>query len=138
MNYNVGLCNSEIFNAQNRLQMTRYTVCIYAMLLPTSGAKTVTVTHPYPEATSRLPKLTLRTFSGDPLSWQTFWDSFSAAVDSNPSLGAIQKFNYLQAQLHGDAARTIAGLLLTEASYSQRFGQPEKIQHAHVQALMPN
>ena len=26
-------------------------------------------------ATSRLPKLTLPTFSGDPLKWQAFWDS---------------------------------------------------------------
>ena len=31
----------------------------------------------------RLPKLNLPTFSGEPLSWQTFWDFFSVAVDSN-------------------------------------------------------
>ena len=110
------------------------TPVVLPTLLPTSGTETVTVTHPYPQATSRLPKLILPTFSGDPLSWQTFWDSFSAAVDSSPSLGAIQKFNYLRAQLQGDAARTIAGLPLTEANYSQsilllkeRFGQPDKI-----------
>ena len=27
-----------------------------------------------------LPKLTLKTFSGDPLEWLTFWDSFKSAV----------------------------------------------------------
>ena len=32
--------------------------------------------------TTRLPTLTLPTFSGNPLMWQTFWDSFSAAVHS--------------------------------------------------------
>ena len=31
---------------------------------------------------SCLPKLTLPVFSGDPLNWQTFWDSFNAAVHS--------------------------------------------------------
>ena len=40
-------------------------------------------------ATSRLPKLSLPTFSGDPLTWQAFWDSFFAAIHSNPSLSRI-------------------------------------------------
>ena len=48
-------------------------------------------------ATSRLPKLTLPTFSGDPLTWQTFRDSFHAAIHANTSLSGIQKFNYLNA-----------------------------------------
>lgn len=113
-------------------------------ILPlTSGSRTTGIVNSYPQAASRLPKLTLPIFTGDPLAWQTFWDSFSAAVDSSPTLGAIQKFNYLRAQLQGDAARTIAGLPLTEANYSQsisllreRFGQPNKIQNAHMQALL--
>ena len=98
-------------------------------------------------ATSRLPKLTLPTFSGDPLTWQTFWDSFNAAIHANPSLSGVQKFNYLKAQLQGDAARTIAGFPLTEMNYQhsialleERFGQPHKLVSAHMQALleMPN
>ena len=99
--------------------------------------------NPYPQASSRLPKLTLPIFTGDPLSRQTFWDSFSAAVDTSPTLGTIQKFSNLRAQLQGDAARTIAGLPLTEANYShsvsllkERFGRPNKIQNAHMQALL--
>ena len=93
--------------------------------------------------TSRLPKLELPTFSGDPLSWQSFWDSFDAAVNSNPTLSPIHKFNYLKAQLQGDAARAIAGLPLTEMNYTQsvtllkqRFGQPEKLINAHTHALI--
>ena len=50
---------------------------------------------------SRLPKLHLPTFDGNPLQWQTFWASFSAAVDSNPCLTGVQKFNYLRTQLKG-------------------------------------
>ena len=92
-------------------------------------------------AISRLPKLTLPTFSGDPLTWQTFWDSFNAAIHANPSLSGVQKFNYLKAQLQGDAARTIAGLPLTEVNYQhsialleERFGQPHKLVTAHTYA----
>ena len=45
-------------------------------------------------ATSRLSKLTLFTFVGDPLTWQTFRDSFNAAIHTNPTLSETQKFNY--------------------------------------------
>lgn len=66
---------------------------------------------------SRLPKLQLLTFSGDPLQWLTFWDSFDVAVNSNPSLEGVQKFNYLRAELTGEAARVIAGFPLTNTNY---------------------
>jgi len=66
-----------------------------------------------PQLTTRLPKLTLPTFSGNPLMWQTFWDSFSAAVHSNNSLTGVQKFNYLRAQVTDEAAKTIAVFPLT-------------------------
>ena len=46
-------------------------------------------------------------------------------------LDGVQKFNYLRAQLQGDAASVIAGLPLTTVNYSnamallaERFGQP--------------
>ena len=94
-------------------------------------------------ATSRLPKLTLPTFYGDPLTWQTFWDSFYVTIHANPNLSGVQKFNYLKAQLQADAARTIAGLLLTDANYHhavailvERYGQHHKIVNAHMQALL--
>jgi len=94
-------------------------------------------------ATSRLPKLTLITFSGDPLTWQTFLDSFYVAIHGNPNLSGIQKFNYLKPQLQGDAARTIAGLPLTDPNYQhaitplqERYGQHHKIVNAHMQALL--
>ena len=87
---------------------------------------------------SRLPKLNLPSFAGDPLTWQGFWDSFEAAVNSNTALDGVQKFNYLKAQLHGDASRAIAGLPLTSANYNhavsllrERFGQSHKIVNTH-------
>ena len=94
-------------------------------------------------ATSRLPKLTLPTFYGDPLTWQTFWDSFYVTIHANPNLSGVQKFNYLKAQLQADAARTIAGLPLTDANYHhavailvERYGRHHKIVNAHMQALL--
>jgi len=68
-------------------------------------------------STTHLPKLSLSTFSGELLAWQTFWDSFYVAIHTNPNLMGIQKFSYLKAQLVGDAARTIAGLPLTDTNY---------------------
>ena len=32
----------------------------------------------------RLPKLHLRHFNGDLTKWTSFWESFEAAIDSNP------------------------------------------------------
>ena len=94
------------------------------------------------EHVSRLPKLHLPTFSGDPLTWQSFWDSFEAAVHSNSVLDDVQKFNYLRAQLHDEASHAISGFTLTSANYQQavsllqeRFGQTHKIVHAHMRAL---
>ena len=64
-----------------------------------------------------LPKLSLQTFSGDPLEWQTLWDSFDTAVNSHIGLSGVQKFDYLQTQLHGNAARVVAGFPLTDQNY---------------------
>ena len=90
---------------------------------------TIATSHMF-QNVSRLPKLSLPTFSGDPLLWQMFWDSFNAAVHLNPTLGGVQKFNYLRAQLHCDAARVIAEFPLTDHNYEHsvtllrdRFGQ---------------
>ena len=91
----------------------------------------------------KLPKLNLPVFSGNPLDWQSFWDSFEAAVHRNPSLNGIQKFNYLKAQLKNEALHSIMGFQLTNSNYEQavtllkdRFGQTHKVINAHMQALL--
>ncbi len=92
---------------------------------------------------SRLPKLSLPTFSGDPITWKSFWDSFKTTIHLNHTLHDVQKFNYLKAQLRGDAARVIEGLPMTSANYkhsidllTERFGQQQKIVNAHMQCLL--
>ena len=94
-------------------------------------------------STVRLPRLDLPTFSGNALEWQPFWDGFNAAVNSNPSISDVQKLNYLRSQLRGEASLVIAGFSLTSANYSHsvvllkdRYGQPQKLITAHMQALL--
>ena len=92
---------------------------------------------------TRLPKLTIPTFSGNVLEWQSFWDCFETAVHNNPGLSNVQKLNYLRTQLQEGALRVIAGLPLTNASYThsltllcERYGQPHKLISAHMKALI--
>ena len=110
--------------------------------LHTHAHDTAATSHTF-QNVSRLPKLSLPTFGGDPLQWRTFWDLFDAAVNSNLSLSGVQKFNYLRAQLHGDGARVIAGFPLTDDNYAHsvtllkdRFGQSYKLVNAHMEALL--
>ena len=112
-----------------------------AYVTRTTERTTVTSSSSYP--TSHLPKLSIPTFTGDPLTWQSFWDCFDSAVNSNPILYDVQKLSYLRAQLQGDASRVIAGFPLTNTSYGQsvallkdRFGQSFKIINAYLQALL--
>ena len=93
-------------------------------------------------STVRLPKLELPKFSGHLTEWQPFWDKFTALVDDS-ELPAISKFSYLQSLLTGEAKAVIQGLALTASNYSvackllaERFGRPERIIFAHIQALL--
>ena len=95
------------------------------------------------DTATRLPKLDLPQFSGNPLYWQPFWDCFEAAVDTNRSLTGVQKLSYLRAQLRGEASQVIAGFQLTNANYAdstrllkERFGEPYTQIDAHMQALI--
>ena len=114
-------------------------------LTPTSSASAATPPRRTDahEHFTRLPKLDLPQFTGNPLHWQSFWDCFEAAVHTNTSLSEVQKLSYLRAQLHGDAARVIAGLQLSNDNYThsvtllkERFGQTYKQVDAHLQALI--
>ena len=92
---------------------------------------------------SRLPKLSLPVFSGDSLEWLSFWDSFDVGVHRKPGLPDVDKFNYLRAQVSGEAERAIGGYPITGENYAraiatlkERFGQTHKITNAHMSALL--
>ncbi|XP_072377951.1 uncharacterized protein [Diabrotica undecimpunctata] len=56
-----------------------------------------------------LPKIKLPTFNGEYEQWLEFKTNFINTIDSNSSLSAGQKFNFLKAALEGYAKRTIEG-----------------------------
>ena len=92
---------------------------------------------------AKLPKLTLQKFSGDPLCFRSFWDSFESAIDKNSSLDEISKFNYLRGLLEGKASLALQGLVLTSENYvaakgllNERFGDDQIIIAAHMDALL--
>ncbi|KAJ8018051.1 hypothetical protein HOLleu_44175 [Holothuria leucospilota] len=96
----------------------------------------------HPKSATRLPKLQLPKFAGNVVEWQAFWDQFEAVVH-NSDIPPVNKFAYLQALLEGDAKRCIQGLSPTAKHYSvacdllkERYGKPEKIIFAHIQALL--
>ena len=69
--------------------------------------------------------------------------SFDSAINSNQSLTLIERFSYLRASLRGSAAATINGLSLSSANYEaagallkERYGDPQQIINAHMDALV--
>ena len=94
-------------------------------------------------ATTKLPKLVLKKFNGQPTAWQEFYDAFDSSVYKNSSLSDVDRFNYLRNLVEGPAYSTIAGLQLTGANYKaalnllkERFGQKRIIINCHMENLM--
>ena len=91
----------------------------------------------------RLPKISLPRFSGDPLKWTTFWDSYQSAIHLNPDISKVDKFNYLRSLLDHTALDSIDGLTLSSANYQQaidilskRFGNKQLIISKHMDTLL--
>lgn len=105
---------------------------------PPTPARDVT-----PEPRVRLPKLSIKPFSGDITQWTTFWDSFKSAIHENPALSDVDKFNYLRSLLERTARESIAGLALTAPNYKEavsvlekRFGNTQQIISRHMDLLL--
>ena len=52
---------------------------------------------------AKLPKIFLKIFRGDPISFTPFWDSFRSAVNDNPGLSDVDRFNYNPSNLFARA-----------------------------------
>ena len=92
---------------------------------------------------ARLPKLTLKTFSGDILKFNEFWQSYELSIHYNNTLDAVTKFNYLRNLLEGDAASSISGLSLTGVNYNEainilhsRYGNKQVLISSHIDKLL--
>ena len=94
-------------------------------------------------APTKLPKLELKKFYGNPVEWAPFWDSFNSAVHQNSSISDVNKFNYLKSLIQGQAANTISGFSLTGENYKEavrllkeRYGNKQVLISAHMEALL--
>lgn len=110
---------------------------------PTSATATPLVGTAMPTSrpnAARLPKPQLRHYNGELTKWTSFWQSFEAAVDRNPDLSEVEKFNSLPSLLEGVAREAIAGLSLNEANYKEavkkRLGGTQQIVSNHMEALL--
>ena len=90
----------------------------------------------------KLPKIELKSFDGDILNWQTFWDQFESSVHSNVSLSDVDKFSYLRSLLEGPAEDCISGLTLTTENYEEavellkaRFGNTQLLINRYAEAF---
>ena len=94
------------------------------------------------EKTARLPKITLPLFSGDPLQYNNFWDSFKHSVHDRSDLPGATKFNYLTGQLRGEAARLLSDFSRCDEDYKEAvelfqstYGKPNLIMQAHLNEI---
>nr|CAD2200863.1 unnamed protein product [Meloidogyne enterolobii] len=91
---------------------------------------------------TRLPELKMDPFYGDPKKWTTFWQLFSANIDSRP-MDNIRKMSYLLTFLRGPAKDLVAGFVLTNENYNRaldllksRYGNSRAITEALEAELM--
>ena len=87
---------------------------------------------------SKLPRLQLPKFSGDPTQWQSFYDSFVQAVDKNPNFSDIEKMKYLLGQLEAEADRRVKGenYVVALELLEKRFGDKQLLVSSHMSKLL--
>ena len=91
---------------------------------------------------AKVPDLKIPTFSGSFLEWYTFKETFDAIIGDKEDYTPVEKFQYLAAQLSGDAKRCIAGYAIVGANYvpaydqlKERFGNVHLVISAHMKQI---
>ena len=92
--------------------------------------------------TTKLPELTLPSFSGELTQWVFFWDQFTTLVDSKHDMTNVEKLSYLKLALKGDAAQIVSSLLITDTNYDiakrkleKRYNNKRSIVKAHLASI---
>ena len=87
----------------------------------------------------KLEKIKVPTFDGKFNEWEAYRDLFTAAVDSNINLSAVEKMFHLSASLKGEASDVIRSYSHSQGSYAeawaavkQRYDNPREIVFAHI------
>ncbi|XP_011859787.1 PREDICTED: uncharacterized protein LOC105557209 [Vollenhovia emeryi] len=71
----------------------------------------------------QLPKISLPTFSGDQLGWESFRDLFRSLVGDVSDLAPVQKLQYLKASLTHEAAAAVANIELNDKGFDTAWSE---------------
>ena len=75
---------------------------------------------------SALPKLSLPTFSGDLLAWESFHDRFRSLIHDSTRISKVRKLEYLKSALTGEAATMLERTNITAANYDGAWSSLQK------------
>ncbi|XP_070167756.1 uncharacterized protein [Polyergus mexicanus] len=91
----------------------------------------------------QLPKISLPTFSGEQLDWESFRDLFRSLVGDVPDLAPVQKLQYLKASLTGEAAAIVTSVELSDKGYemawtelTSRYNNKRVLLTTHMRAFL--
>lgn len=123
--------DGEIFDMSVKVKKLLY--------LPSLASEAAGSLTPEPRGV-KLPKIDVPMFDGELLSWQTFWEQFSIAIDGRSDLSTTEKLVYLRNSLKDGSAKTmIEGLSHSGDQYGEaitslksRYNRPRLIHQTHV------
>lgn len=91
----------------------------------------------------KLPKIELKHFDGDPMSWVTYINLFDTTIHGNPDLPCVAKFQYLLGTLSGEPLSLIKSLPLTAPNYQvaydilkNRYDSPRRLITLHLNKIL--
>ncbi|UYV60560.1 hypothetical protein LAZ67_1001526, partial [Cordylochernes scorpioides] len=94
------------------------------------------------QANIKLPQFDLPIYDGDLGNWINFKELFLTTIDAHPGLTNIQKLQYLNSAVKGEAARLIRGFPLLSENYGQawntllsRYDNPRELAYAQVSKI---
>lgn len=76
---------------------------------------------PPPQENVRLPKLELKTFTGEPLKWISFINLFNSSIHKNTTLSAVIKFQYLTSVISDEALDLVKSLPISEDNFKVAY-----------------
>lgn len=95
-----------------------------------------------PSVIKQLSRQSVPKFDGELSKWIKFRDSFNSLVHNQGAFSNIDKFNYLNDALEGEAARAIQSLGISEANYEyawkklhERYEDSEELIEFHTRAF---
>lgn len=91
----------------------------------------------------KLPNLNIPAFHGQYEEWKSFFDIFSALIDSDAKLSDVQKFLYLKTALKGEPLDLVDDLRVTNENYksaleilTNRYNNKLSIINSHIKTLL--